>query len=255
MFIDTHAQLLDKPFDIDRDAVLLRAAEKGVHNFIEIGWEPAIWEDTLKFSETHKNVFCALGVHPHDINKADERTLERLFSLLVNPRVKGVGETGLDYHYNELPRELQKKHFIKHILFAKDLSKPLIIHCRDAYSDLIPIVSQHYDGSKPAGVAHCFTGDLNEAKTMIELGFLIGIDGPVTYPSAKMLKEVVAGIPLEKILLETDCPYLPPQAFRGKRNEPAYLTYIAEEIAKIKNVSVETVADITSENAVKLFGL
>ncbi|MFH1369409.1 MAG: TatD family hydrolase [Elusimicrobiota bacterium] len=255
MYIDTHAQLLDTPFDSDRDSVISRAAEKGVDRIIEIGWEPGIWKSTVKLSETRENIFCALGVHPHDAGKAGARELNELRVLLDNPGVKAVGETGLDYYYKNSPVELQKNHFIRHIELAKETGKPLIIHCREAFKDLIGIVSMYYDGSRPAGVSHCFAGSVDEARTMIALGFLIGIDGPVTYPSAKVLKEVVAAIPLEKILLETDCPYLPPQAFRGKRNEPSYLTYIAEEVAKIKNVSVDTVARITTENAVNLFNL
>lgn len=255
MLIDTHAQLLDKPFDTDREAVVSRAAEKGVQKIVEIGWEPAVWKETLKFSEAHANVYCSLGVHPHDALKADDTTLAELRTLLTNPRVKAVGETGLDYYYKHSPEELQKKHFIRQIAFAKELRKPLIIHCRDAYPDLIAIVSKYYNGSEPAGVAHCFTGTLEDAKTMLNMGFYIGIDGPVTYPSAKNLREVVAAVPLDKILLETDCPYLAPQAFRGKRNEPAYLAYIAEEVARIKQVPVDAVAEATTRNAVNLFSL
>jgi TatD DNase family protein len=256
MFIDTHAHVSDKRFDADRADSIGRARENNVSHIIEIGCEPGIWNKTLKLAEDYPGVSCAVGIHPQEAKLCTDEILRELAKMSAHPNVCAIGETGFDYHYENSPRDKQKEIFIKHIALSREVRKPLVIHCRDAYPDLLAILNAESDnGEKLRGVIHCFSGSLDEARQLIALGFLLGIDGPVTYPKATALKEVVKELPLDRFLLETDSPYLPPQTYRGERNEPSYLPLIAQEIALLKQVSLETVAAGTTENAKNLFGI
>lgn len=252
MYIDTHSHLSDPKFDIDRDLVIKRAKENDVTGIIEIGCEPGLWKTAYGISELNPGIYCALAIHPHEARMATPALFKTLEELLQLPKMVAVGETGLDYYYDHSPREIQKTVLKLHVELALKLSKPLIIHCRDAYGELATILGT-YKGLN--GVIHCFSGNTSEAKELIEMGFLIGIDGPVTYPKANVLRSVVKDISLDKMLLETDSPYLPPQDHRGNRNEPSYLPHIAQEIANIKNIGIDTVAETTTNNAVMLFKL
>lgn len=255
MLIDSHAHLLDPRFDADREGVLTNAVSNGVCAVIESGCEENEWGKALEFARGHDKVFCALGIHPQEAGKVSEGTFITLEKLLAGPKVVAVGETGLDYYHKYAGVEQQKDVFLKHVELAVKTGKPLVIHCRDAYADLMPLLEQNSGRLAKPGLIHCFSGTPEQAGRLVELGFLLGIDGPVTYPAARNLKETVREIALEKLVLETDCPYLPPQAYRGKRNEPAYLKYIAEEIAMIKQVALETVEETTTLNAKELFSL
>jgi TatD DNase family protein len=256
MFIDTHAHLCDERFAPDRDAILDRAREKGVDAIIEIGCERTSWEKTLAFTRSSAALYCALGLHPQEAKLADNDTWQELKRLCADDKVVAIGETGLDYHFEYSPRDIQKKVFVQHLTIARELEKPMVIHCREAYPDLIELLeTDNAKNGLPKGVIHCFSGTLVEAERLLALGFLLGVDGPVTYPSAKVLQQVVERIPLEKLLLETDAPYLPPQLYRGQRNESSYIPLIAAQIAAIKGMPVETVGTITSGNAKELFRL
>ncbi|MCX5778887.1 MAG: TatD family hydrolase [Elusimicrobia bacterium] len=254
--IETHAHLLDEKFDLDRDTTIARARTAGVDAIIEVGCEPANWQKTIAFAVAHKNISCVLGIHPQETIAAEPAVLDTLKNLCTHQKVVGVGETGLDYHFETSPRDMQKEVFIHHMDIARSLKKPLVIHCREAYRDLHDILTGQC--SKPGsffGVIHCFSGTLFDARELTDMGFLLGIDGPVTYPSARNLKEVVTAIPLESLVIETDCPYLPPQEYRGQRNEPSYLPLIAREIAHLKNIPAETVTAATTIAARTLFAL
>jgi TatD DNase family protein len=229
MYIDTHCHLLDTRFDPDRDAAISRATEHGIQCFIEVGCDPQGWQATTAFAESHPDVFCALGVHPHEAEKVSAGTMKELESYAGRKKIVAIGEAGLDYHYEHSPRDIQKKVLLDHIALARRVKLPLTIHCRQAYQDLLAMLQQERpsDTGTYSGVIHCFSGNLKEALQLIDLGFLIGIDGPVTYPAAKDLQEIVKQIPLERIVLETDSPYLPTQGYRGQRTEPSYLSLIA----------------------------
>jgi len=256
MFIDTHAHLLDDKFETDRYEVITKAFENRVEKIIEIGCDKKNWDKTLEFASKNKNVFFTLGIHPQEAKTADKNDFIKLAEMALNPKCAGIGETGLDYHYEYSPRPVQKEVFLTHLNTARKVKKPLIIHCREAYSDLIDILENDFkENGSLEGVIHCFSGSMEDSKKLINLGFLIGIDGPITYPNSSLLRETVKNIPLEKILLETDSPYLSPQKYRGKRNEPAYLTLIAENIAEIKQLPLSRVEEITTANASKLFGV
>ena len=256
MFIDTHAHLLDERFDKDRMDAVKRASGAGVGIIIETGCVQASWLKTLEFTEKNENIYCALGIHPQNAKTATDKNFSDLEKLAQNIKCVAIGETGLDYHYEYSPREIQKEVFIKHLNTARKCSKPITIHCRDAYKDLIEIIKKEFIANGPVkGVIHCFSGTSAEAAALIELGLLLGIDGPVTYPSAGELRSVVEHVPLDSVLLETDSPYLPPQKYRGQRNEPAFIPLIAEQIAQIRKLDCNIVEKTTTTNAAALFGL
>jgi len=245
--IETHCHLCDSSYDADRDAVIGRAFTSGVTKIIEIAESPPVWEKAIELTRKYENVFCALGVHPNNADK-----FAGFPDLLNDRKVVAVGECGLDYYRKNVERKVQIKVFEEHLKKALDLKKPVIVHCRDAAEDVFSILGA-YNGI--TGVIHCFSSSAEFAEKFIQLGFYLGIDGPVTYPSAKNLKEIVKKIPLESILIETDSPYLTPQIFRGKRNEPSYLGYIACAIAEIKGIAASEVSKVTDGNASQLFGL
>lgn len=256
ILIDTHAHIMDPRFDNDREAVIKRAVENGVDIIIEVGCQVEEWEPALKLCQQHSNIFCALGIHPLYLETFSQSNWQTLEKLCENDSVKAIGETGLDFYHAKPPYNFQKEVFIKHIEVALKVNKPLSIHCRNAYPAMIELLT-HFSSQKPLpnAVVHCFSGTKEEAKKLVEFGFLLGIDAPVTYPKSFLLKEAVFETPLEKLLLETDCPYLPPQVYRGQRNEPSYIPITASEIAAIKNVPIKVVADTTTQNAKKLFKL
>lgn len=253
MYIDTHCHLLDSRFDKDREGAILRLFEAKVELLIEISCEIEKWKSAIDFACVNPHIYVAVGIHPQDAKTASEKSFIELENIAKSDKVAAIGETGLDYYYENSPRDVQQDVFMRHIDLSVNINKPLVIHCRDAYKDLIAILNAQT--KLPKGVIHCFSGTPDDAKQLIDLGFYIGIDGPVTYPNAKILRKTVENMPLEKFLLETDSPYLPPQARRGERNEPCYLPLIAEEISKIKNISIEKVSQVTTENARRLFNI
>ncbi len=252
MLIDSHAHTTDKQFDSDRQEVLNRAFNGGLKYIIEVGCEPPLWDEVAQLSKQDK-IFSMFGLHPQDADKFNEDLFSKLKYLLNDKKCVAVGEIGLDYHYENYQKELQKDIFVKQINLALEINKPICVHCRDAYEDMVEIFKKF--SNLPKGVIHCFSGSYEQAKIVLDMGFLIGIDGPCTYPKSNKLKRVIENVPLEKILVETDCPYLAPQKYRGTRNEPYYVIETAKKIAEIKNVSFEEVCKITTENTIKLYDL
>jgi len=251
--IDTHAHLDDKKFDADRNEVIRGAAENGVKKIICVYCVSADVRSLDKFTHIvaeNDSVYAAAGIHPHDAKAADVAWKNLEASLLL-PDILAVGEIGLDYHYDHSLRDAQKAVFRSQLRLASEKRLPVIIHSREATDDTLTVLKEERYSGK--AVMHCYSGSVEEAKNFIDMGFYISIAGPVTFPNAGKLKDVAGSIPLDRMLIETDCPYLAPQAKRGMRNEPAYLKYIAEEIASIRGVGVNEIIKATTENAERLF--
>lgn len=254
MIIDTHAHLDVNRFDKDRDKVLQRAEQNGVKLIINVGFDGHSSQKAVKLAERYDMIYAAVGIHPHDAKKADDETYEMFYNFASHPKVVALGEMGLDYYRNLSPKKLQQEVFRTQISLAKEVDLPIIIHDRDAHGDTLKIMKEE-KVSRVGGVLHCFSGSSEMALQCIEMGFYISFAGPVTYPNARRLRKVVEDVPMERMLIETDCPWLSPQPMRGKRNEPAYVKHVAEKISEIKGVSVEKVVDITTKNAKELFRL
>jgi TatD DNase family protein len=252
MIIDTHAHISDLKFDSDRQAVIQRALNAGVEKIFEISCEMCYWDKALELSK-RDGIFVVFGIHPAVSKKALPKDYKKLENIIQNEKCVAVGEMGLDYHYDFSYDniKIQKESFIKQLDIADKFNKPVVIHCRDAYEDMIKLLAEY--SRIPKGVIHCFSGDIIQAKTFIEAGFLLGIDGPLTYKKSENLKQVVSEIDINKLLVETDSPYLAPQKYRGQRNEPSYISEVLQEIANIKNISFEEASRITTLNALKLF--
>lgn len=258
-FIDTHAHLCDERFDLDRAEALSRAQSLGVRRLVEIADGPKEWSLALSFARARP--FCvraALGLHPYHANEFSEELLGELSKKALLPEVVAIGEIGLDYAKSPVPAEIQRPVFERLLSLARNLKKPCVIHCREAYQDLIPIIERTYPHPPESGfwgVVHCFSGGISEAAFLKERGFALGVDGPVTYPKNNALREALRLAGLERLVLETDSPYLPPQSSRGKRNEPSAIPEIAGKIAEIFGVAISEVAEITTKNARLLFSL
>ncbi len=252
MLIDSHAHVSDAQFDRDRNEVLNRAFQNNLKYILEVGCEPPLWDKVAELAK-HEKIFSMFGLHPQDADKWTPEISNKLNDLLKNEKCIAVGEIGLDYHYENYSAEKQKNIFIKQINLALELNKPICVHCRDAYDDMVSIFKTFK--VLPKGVIHCFSGSWEQATIVLNMGFLIGIDGPCTYPKSNKLKKVIENTPLDKLLVETDCPYLAPQKYRGTRNEPSYVVEIAKQIAEIKNISFEDVCQQTTKNVCKLYNL
>lgn len=250
MFIDTHLHLSDSRFDADRHEAILRAKEAGVSGLVEIGESPQSWEKARSLAKAYPGVITySIGFHPHYAGTFDDQIYIGMRELVKLPGTVAVGEIGLDYHGNWCEPKLQREVFIKCLTIAQELSKPVIIHSREAMNDTIDILKDF----KLPGVLHCFSGTPEDAQKCVNMGLFIGIDAPVTYPKAENLQRVVSQIPLEWLLLETDAPYLPPQPYRGLRNEPSYLPITAAKLAEIKGIDIQEVVAATAKNALKIF--
>ena len=260
---DTHAHLDFPRFKNDRERVIERAGAAGVKAIINVGASLASSQAAVALAEAYPQIYAAVGVHPHDAKTVTGETLEELRALALHPKVVAIGEIGLDFFRDLSPRDKQRQAFKQQLALAGEIRKPVIIHDRDAHSQIMAILRRWVEGGhqpsaishKPTGVLHCFSGDLAMAQEAIELGFYISIAGPLTFKKARRLRELVRQLPLEKLLVETDCPYLTPHPHRGKRNEPAYVKFVAQEVARVKGLSLEEVARITSSNAQALFAL
>ncbi|MDR3125034.1 MAG: TatD family hydrolase [Endomicrobium sp.] len=252
MIIDTHAHIADVKFDNDREDVIERAFNSGLSRLIEVSCEMCYWYKSLELIKQN-NIFASFGIHPVDVLKGVKSDYEKLETLIQNEKCVAVGEIGLDYHYDNSKNNIdaQKESLKVQLDLAKKYGKPVIIHCRDAYDDMIEFIKKQSFMSK--GVIHCFSGSLEQAKIFVDLGFYLGIDGPITYKNSDILKEVVKNIEIDKLLVETDCPYLAPQKYKGTRNEPSYMIEIVKEIASIKNMDVNEIEKVTSQNTLSLF--
>ncbi len=254
MIFDTHAHYDDERFDEDRDALLKQLHQDGISYILNAGASPESLETCIELSEKYPFIYASLGIHPHDADKMNEDLINRIRNLSKNEKVVAIGEIGLDYYYDNSPRDIQKYWFERQIELAKELKLPIIIHDRDAHEDTINILKKT-DAKQVGGIFHCFTGSAQMALDMIKLNLYIAIGGPVTFKNARKTIEVVDAVPLEKLLVETDSPYLSPEPYRGKRNNSGYLVHVIRKIAEIKGISESEVAEATLANAKKVFGL
>lgn len=247
MIFDTHAHYDDEQFDEDRDQLLSSMAEAGVSTIVEIGASMESSRNAIRLAEQYPFVYAAVGVHPDNVGELDEETFEELEAMCRHNKVVAVGEIGLDYHWDTEPREVQKKWFVRQLELARKMKLPVNIHSRDAAEDTLEIMKEYGEGL--GGIIHCFSYSKEMAKEYVKMGFFIGVGGVVTFKNGRKLKEIVTELPLEKIVLETDCPYLAPEPNRGKRNDSRNIHYVAEQVAELKNLDKETVAKQTENNA------
>ena len=254
MLFDTHVHLNADQFEDDIEEVIANAKEAGVNKMVVVGFDEKTINKALELVEKYEFIYAAVGWHPVDAVDFEERHLEWIKELSAHPKVVAIGETGLDYHWDKSPKETQKAAFRKQIQLAKEVKMPIIIHNREADRDVVEILKEE-NASEVGGIMHCFAGSLEIAKTCLDMNFYISFGGPVTFKNAKQTKEVAKAIPLDKLLIETDAPFLAPHPFRGKRNEPAYVKLVAEEISRLKEITYEEVAKQTTINANKLFGI
>lgn len=257
--VDTHAHLDGSRFADDLDLVLERAVEAGVRTIITVGCDLESSRASVRLAaesnvKQSPRIFASVGVHPHDASDLTLEVVDELRSLAQHDDVVAIGETGLDYFRNRSPRELQLEAFRQQIRLAKECAKPLIIHDRDAHDDILAVMRAE-NAQECGGVLHCFSGDVDMATACVEMGFHLSFTGNITYPKNEMLRDVIRHIPLERIMVETDCPYMAPQSKRGKRNEPAYTTETAGKIAELCGLTLHDIARITSLNAFELFGV
>lgn len=253
MIFDTHAHYDDEQFNGDRDTLLCSMQENGVGTIVNVGSDVASWEDVRALAAKYPFIYGAAGVHPDDVGELNEENFRRLREILQEEKIVAAGEIGLDYYWDNESHELQKKWFIRQLELARELGMPVIIHSRDAAADTLEIMKKYAVGMQ--GVIHCFSYSVELAREYVKMGFYIGVGGVVTFKNSRKLKEVVEEIPLEAIVLETDCPYLAPVPNRGKRNSSLNLVYVAEQIAELKQVSCEEVTEQTGINARRLYNL
>lgn len=251
--IDTHAHLNDPKFADDIDEVIARAATSGVSRIIVPGYDLESSRDAAALSARYESVFATVGVHPHDAKNYSDEIEQALAELSHGPNVLAIGEIGLDFHYDFSPRDQQAKVFEAQIDLAGRLKLPIVVHSRESNMEAMEIL-KGASGKLVGGVFHFFSGDMEFAKNVLDFGLYIGVDGPLTYKSSEELRGVVKECPLDRLLIETDCPYLSPIPHRGKRNEPAYVTCVAEMVARVRGITIEEVAEATSANARMLFG-
>ncbi len=254
MLIDTHTHLDDARYDADRETVLTRAREAGVGVFVTIGCDLASSHAAVALAERYPFVYAAIGVHPHEVKHIGDRWYDELRQLARHPKVVAYGEIGLDYHYNHSAPQEQRHRFREQIGLARELKLPLVIHTREAQADTIAILKEER-ASEVGGVFHCFSGDAWLAKDALDLGFYLSFSGIITFRNATMLRDIAKTVPPDRLLIETDCPYLAPVPYRGKRNEPAYVALVAKKLAEVRvpSETAEEIGRITAENARRLF--
>ena len=250
-FVDSHCHLDSKQFDSDREEVIQRAIASGVEKMVAIGTGdgPPDLEAGLRLADRYPAFYATVGVHPHDAAKASEETFTQLGELLKHPKVIAIGEIGLDYRYDFSPRDVQKNVFIEQMRIARDAGKPIVIHTREAWDDTIALLRSHWKGT---GIMHCFSGGPEEARQALDLGFYVSFGGIVTFPKATQIQEAARITPHDRILIETDAPYLAPVPKRGKRNEPAYVVETARKLAELRGEPLEDIAATTSANFARL---
>ncbi|WP_078556456.1 TatD family hydrolase [Bacillus alkalicellulosilyticus] len=254
MLFDTHVHLNAHQYKEDVNEVIKRAKNEGISTMVVVGFDEETIKGALSLAEEHEFIYAAVGWHPVDAIDFNETHLTWLEELSNHPKVVALGEMGLDYHWDKSPREVQKEVFRQQIRLARKVQLPIIIHNREASQDIVTIL-QEEKAEEVGGIMHCFGGSLDIAKQCMAMNFYISFGGPVTFKNAKKPKEVAKEIPLDRLLIETDCPYLAPHPYRGKRNEPAYVKLVAEQIAELRGMTVEEIANITTENGKKLFGI
>jgi TatD DNase family protein len=248
--LDSHAHLDDSAFDADREAVIERARAAGLRYLLVAGGGtgPDRLDSPLAIAERFDWLYASVGVHPHEAWHFTDSHAARILKLAQNPKVVALGEIGLDYYYDHSPRDVQQRVLIRQMELARGLGLPIIIHCRDAWADLYEATRTHWESAGLAGILHCFTGSLDDAKKFLDWGFLISFAGNLTFPRAVNLREVAREIPLDRLLIETDCPYLAPAPHRGKRNEPAYVRGVAQELARLRHLTEEELGHQVVQN-------
>ena len=254
MIIDTHAHYDDEAFDTDREALLTSMYDGGIEKIVNVCASVGGFQDTVDLMEKYPFIYGAVGIHPDDADKMTQETLDEIRRLSHMDKMVAIGEIGLDYYYLYTDKETQKYWFARQIELAKELDLPILIHDRDAHGDTLSILKAHQGGNL-RGILHCFSGSLETAKELMKLGFYISFAGPVVFPKSLKLKEVAKEIPMDRLLIETDSPYLTPPPFRGKRNDPSNVRFVAEEIARLKGVAAEEIAEQTKRNAMEVYGI
>lgn len=252
MIFDTHAHYDDKAFDEDRESLLISLKDHGIGRVVNIGSSLDSCQKTIELMDQFPFIYGALGVHPSETGGLDEDSFQWLDSICGHPKCVAIGEIGLDYYWDEPEREIQKKWFVRQLALAKQYRLPVVIHSRDANKETVEILKADY-GEETGGVIHCYSYSRESLKDYLDMGLYIGVGGVLTFKNGKKLKEAVEYIPLERIVLETDCPYLSPEPNRGRRNSSLNLTYVVDELARIKGITGEEVRRVTWENAVKLY--
>ncbi|MGJ7913646.1 TatD family hydrolase [Neobacillus sp. LXY-1] len=254
MLFDTHAHLNADQYNDDLQEVIDRALSEGVTHMVVVGFDRPTIQRAMELTEAYDFIYACVGWHPVDAIDMTDNDLAWIEELASHPKVVAIGEMGLDYYWDKSPKEVQQEVFRKQIRLAKRVKLPIVIHNREATADIVEILKEE-GAEEVGGIMHCFSGSPETAKECIKMNFSISLGGPVTFKNAKKPKEVAAEVPLEKLLIETDCPYLAPHPYRGKRNEPAYVKLVAEQIAEIKGLTMEEVAKVTTQNAKKIFGI
>ena len=256
MLVDSHCHLDSAEFDADREAVIERALEAGVGQMVAIGTGggPPDLEAAIRLTEQYSCFLATVGVHPHDASKATPETYKHLDALLRHPKVIGIGEIGLDYHYDFSPRDTQKAVFREQLAIARSACKPIVIHTREAWDDTFALLEEHWKPYGLPGIMHCFSGGPDEAARSLAMGFYLSFGGVVTYPKAVAVQEAARRAPADRILLETDAPYLAPVPKRGKRNEPSLMVHTAAKLAALRGVSVAGITQSTTANFLRVIG-
>jgi len=258
MFIDSHAHIDGTEFDADREDVIERAHAAGISLILNVGTgdpHSGAFERAVELGKAHDNIYTAIGTHPHDARLYDDAAEEKIKNLINSDHVIAWGEIGLDFHYDNSPRDVQIEVFKRQLRAARDCELPVVIHTREAEAETIDILQGEYEGAQRRGVFHCFSGSRELAQRAIEIGFMISFSGIVTFKKADELRAVAKQVPLDRLVIETDCPYLTPIPYRGKRNEPAYVVEVARCLASLHDMNIEDMARITSENFNRFFGL
>lgn len=259
MFVDSHAHIDGEEYDEDRDEVVGRAREAGVCSILNVGTgdpHSGTLERAVEVAERYEDVYAAVGVHPHDAKLFDERAAEKLRGLVKqNSRVIAWGEIGLDYHYDHSPRQVQRDVFARQLRMAREVRLPVIIHSREAGADTVGILRDEWGAPRGGGIMHCFGGERWMAESVLELGLMISFAGNVTFKRAENLRDVARRVPLDRLLIETDCPYLAPVPFRGRRNEPARVVEVARCLAELHSMTTEEMGNITTANFKRFFNL
>ena len=252
--VDSHCHLDNPQFDPDREAVIQRALAAGIERMVVIGTGegPPDLEGGIRLADRHECIYATVGIHPHDASKATPDTYQRLAEFLRHPKVVALGEIGLDYHYDHSPREVQRAVFLEQIQIAGEARKPIVIHTREAWEDTIALLEVYWRPYGVGGIMHCFSGNADQAALCVDLGFHLSFGGILTFPKSADVQEAARRAPADKILIETDAPYLAPVPHRGKRNEPAFVAETARKLAHLRGVTPEEIAQITTANFLAL---
>ncbi|HEY1799911.1 MAG TPA: TatD family hydrolase [Terriglobales bacterium] len=263
IFVDSHAHLEGEKFDADREQVITRAREAGIANILAIGTGdgPGTLDCAVKIADKYDFIYATVGIHPHEVKLAKESDFQELEALAKNHKVIAWGEIGLDYFYDHSPRDLQQQAFIKQMELARAAKLPIVIHCRpsegsdNAWEDCLQLIQEHWSSSGLGGVLHCFTSTWTHAKRALDMNFMISFAGNITFPKAQQIRDSAKEVPLDRIFIETDCPFLAPVPHRGKRNEPAFVKETARQLGELRGLSTEEIGWQTSHNFYRFFSL